>query len=96
MCHDHRKAPQSGTQQERGIQKVLCIDADAKTTAAGRTEFNAIDKFLDWNFNHRAKATFEWYRQHLQNFVSAHCGLEIENLRPHDIEQWSASPNIAI
>ena len=35
-------------------------------------------------------------RQHLQNFVSAHCGLEIENLRPHDIEQWSASPNIAI
>ncbi len=52
-----------------------------------------IDKFLDWNFNHRAKATFEWYREHLRKFASAHRGLEIGILRPHHIEEWSASPN---
>ena len=52
-----------------------------------------IDKFLDWNFNHRAKATFEWYREHLLKFASAHHNLEIENLRPHHVEEWSASPN---
>lgn len=51
-----------------------------------------VDKFLDWNFNHRATVSFEWYREHVQKFVSAHRGLEIENLRPNHIEQWSESP----
>lgn len=50
-----------------------------------------VDKFLDWNFNHRATVSFEWYREHVQKFVSAHRGLEIENLRPNHIEQCSVN-----
>ena len=49
-----------------------------------------IDKFLDWCQTHRAPRTYEWYRQHLQNFldVSGAGRLAVGQLKPFHVVEW--------
>lgn len=50
-----------------------------------------VDAFLDWTHRNRAVATYGWYRDHLQAFVSANRGLSLGDLRPHHVEAWAAT-----
>lgn len=49
-----------------------------------------IDLFLDWTEKHRASLTYDWYKKHLQSFVS-HLKpktLTVDKLKPHHIDAW--------
>ena len=54
------------------------------------------EAFLDWTHRHRAEATYEWYRERLQSFVSSHPALTIDELKPFHVEKWSAAPHRTI
>ncbi|MGL4511579.1 MAG: tyrosine-type recombinase/integrase, partial [Lacipirellulaceae bacterium] len=48
-----------------------------------------VDAFLEWTFRSRSAATYKWYRDHLQSFVSKHPRLDFAALRPHHVENWA-------
>lgn len=53
--------------------------------------FTAIaDAFLGWTLRNREEATFKWYRDHLQSFVTANPDISIQELKPYHVEQWAS------
>ena len=55
------------------------------------TSFVAIvDEFLDWVSRNRSKATYEWYRCRLQDFVDTYPDMHVEQLKPHHVEKWAS------
>jgi len=59
--------------------------------ADGPTVSEVLDKFLDWALKHKATRTFEWYRDHLQNFLN-HLGpepLPVAALKPFHVVEWA-------
>jgi len=50
-----------------------------------------IDLFLQWTAQHRAPRTYDWYKEHLQNFIDSlpDKRIKTENLRPFHIQQWA-------
>ncbi len=52
------------------------------------------DAFLDWCEKHRKHRTFEFYRDHLQAFVThlgEVCNRDADELRPFDVIRWADS-----
>ena len=52
-----------------------------------------VDAFLEWNYQNRAEATYGWYRERLQSFVSCHPKMTIEKLKPFHVENWATAPH---
>ena len=59
--------------------------------ADGHLVAEILDKFLDWCQKHRAGRTFDWYRDHIQNFLNhkPETGrLCVSALRPFHVVEW--------
>lgn len=52
-----------------------------------------VDAFLEWNFQNRSSATYGWYRERMQSFVSCHPKMTIEKLKPFHVENWATAPH---
>ena len=60
-------------------------------TADGPLVAEILDKFLDWCQKHRAGRTFDWYRDHIQDFLNRRpeAGrLPVSALRPFHVVEW--------
>ena len=59
------------------------------TFVPAETVLALIDAFLDWREKHRAEATYEWYRDRLQQFPRfiPH-ELHVTDLKPFHLQQW--------
>jgi integrase len=62
--------------------------------AAGPTVAEVFDKYLDWCQKHRQPRTFDWYRDHVQDFLDwkpeiAH--LPVSELKPFHVVEWADS-----
>jgi integrase len=60
-------------------------------TASGLSVPELLDKFLDWTQKHKAKRTYEWYRDHLQSFLD-HLGsrpIAAADLKPFHVVEWA-------
>ena len=55
-----------------------------------------IDAFLEWTYQNRTEATYDWYRRRLQSFISCHPEMTIEELRPLHVELWATAPHRTI
>ena len=61
------------------------------TRAAGLTVSELLDKFLDWTQKNKAARTYEWYRDHLQSFLT-HLGpkaIAAADLKPFHVVEWA-------
>ncbi len=47
-----------------------------------------VDTFLEWNLKHRAKRTFDWYKERCESFLRQFPDLTINQLKPFHIQQW--------
>ena len=47
------------------------------------------DAFLDWVHRNRAKGTYDWYLERLQEFVAQHADFPIDQLKPLHVEAWA-------
>lgn len=64
-----------------------------KRTTATRTSLILLaDEFLDWVDRNRAPATYRWYRDRLEGFLTLHADLSAEELRPYHVEKWANQP----
>lgn len=70
------------------MQKPRKREAVAETTLPA-----LVDAFLEWNFQNRAEATYGWYRERLQSFVSCYPEITIETLKPFHVENWATAPH---
>ena len=62
-----------------------------RSTAASPPLVEVIDRFLDFCQEHRAPATYEWYREKLQQFASEVAGpLTVDQLKPFHLDDWLA------
>ena len=62
------------------------------TSPDGPTVVAVFDKFLDWCQRHREKRTFEWYRDHIQDFLNrfpAICTQPVASLKPFHLIEWA-------
>jgi len=53
-----------------------------------------LDKYLDWCQKHRASRTFDWYRDHIQDFLNRKpeaARLAVAALRPFHVIEWADS-----
>jgi integrase len=53
-----------------------------------------LDKYLDWCQRHRAGRTFDWYRDHIQDFINCKpeaAKLPVSSLRPFHVIEWADS-----
>jgi integrase len=60
----------------------------------GMTVAQVFDKFLDWCQNHRAVRTFDWYRDHIQDFINRSpkvVHLPASQIRPYHVVEWADS-----
>lgn len=55
---------------------------------AGESVACVIDRFLDWAQKHRARGTYEWYRDRCQSFLRVHPRLTVTELRPFHVQEW--------
>lgn len=54
-----------------------------------------IDEFLDWVQRHRSPHSYEAYRYRLQRFIERYPNLRPTELRPHHVEKWADSYDVA-
>ncbi len=60
--------------------------------ACSLTVAELLDKYLDWCEKNRAPLTFEWYRDHLQDFLDhlgASAQMSAADLRPFHVVEWT-------
>ena len=71
--------------------------AGPAASPAGPTVAEVCDKFLDWCQRHRAARTYDFYRQHLQDFltVSEAGRLPARDLKPFHVVEWADSHGTA-
>ena len=58
----------------------------------GLTIAEVFDKYLDWCGKHREPRTFEWYRDHIQNFMDTlkePDKLPVPSLKPFHVIEWA-------
>ncbi|QDU82632.1 Tyrosine recombinase XerD [Polystyrenella longa] len=46
------------------------------------------DQFLEWTLHNRSEATFVYYRERLQAFLSMHPDLLVHQLKPFHVQRW--------
>jgi hypothetical protein len=54
-----------------------------------------IDEFLDWVHRHRSPHSYEAYRYRLQRFIERYPDIRPDELRPHHVEKWADSCELA-
>jgi integrase len=67
---------------------------DAPTSPDGFTVAEILDKFLDWCEKNREPRTFEWYRDHIQDFLDWNPALahfRVSELKPYHVAEWADS-----
>lgn len=72
-------------------QPVSTID---QSPADGPPVAEIFDKYLDWCQKHRAGRTFDWYRDHIQDFLNRKpeaARLPVTALRPFHVIEWADS-----
>jgi integrase len=59
--------------------------------ATGLTAAELFDKYLDWCAQHRKPRTYDWYKDHLQDFLAALPAprMSAAELRPFHVVEWS-------
>jgi len=67
-------------------------DEPAPPPSAGLAIGEIFDKYLAWSKNHQAERTYEWYHDHIQNFIN-HAGAElvskpVSELKPFNVVEW--------
>jgi hypothetical protein len=65
-----------------------------KMSPSGPTIAEVFKKFLDWTQKHRATRTYEWYRDHIQDFcnhLKTAAQMNAAELRPFHVVEWSDS-----
>lgn len=83
-----RKKKEAFEQFYAQMQKPKKREAAVETTLPA-----LVDAFLEWNYQNRAEATYGWYRERLQSFVSCHPKMTIEKLKPFHVENWATAPH---
>ncbi|MBP3958415.1 tyrosine-type recombinase/integrase [Gemmata sp. G18] len=80
---------------DRLFHELMAVkDLPAPTVPTGPTTVEIFDKFLDWCEKHREKRTFEWYRDHIQDFLNfspAVCRQPVADLKPFHVVEWADS-----
>jgi hypothetical protein len=71
-----------GPDKEEAERKVHELLAERPQLSADHLAV-ILDKYLPWVQGHRSAATFRWYTDFLQSFVSAYPKLRIRDLKPH-------------
>ena len=89
--------PQSAETEEAAWQQYHEVMAKrAKSTPTlpkteGITIIEVLDKYLAWCQKHRAPRTYEWYHDHIQNFIN-HAGDLVRHpaadLKPFHVVEW--------
>jgi integrase len=66
-------------------------------SAGGLSVSEVCDKFLDWCQKHRAPRTYEFYRDHLQDFLTVSKAglLPATDLKPYHVAEWADSHGTA-
>lgn len=75
---------------ERGRPKSAVPQADPDTLKA----VEVFEKYLDWCQKHRAGRTYDWYRDHIQDFINRKpeaARLPVSALRPFHVIEWADS-----
>lgn len=47
-----------------------------------------MDKFLDWTKANRAPATYDWYLDRCQGFLSFAGNITVDDLKPYHVQEW--------
>lgn len=78
---------------DRRFHELMAARPDAPLAApTGPTCVEVFDKFLDWCERHREKRTFEWYRDHIQDFVTRAAETALNpaaDLKPFHVVEWA-------
>ena len=74
-----------------GLMACKVTPPPAAPSAGGPTVADICDKFLDWCQRHRAARTYDFYRDHLQDFLTAsETGhLPATALKPFHVVEWA-------
>ena len=54
------------------------------------------DSYLEWCQKNRSHDTYEWYRYRLERFVQRYPDLRVDQLRPHHVQTWVDSYDLAV
>jgi integrase len=58
------------------------------TTRRGDLVLTVIESFLDWCQKNRAPATYNWYRDRLEQFARKYPTLTTSEIRPYHVQEW--------
>ncbi len=50
--------------------------------------FEVMDEFLEWNLNHRAKGTYQFYQDRLKRYAQDTTDMPCSELRPFHVQRW--------
>ena len=84
----HNLGPDKKDAMQRFYALMRCPKPVQKVAAASLP--GVVDAFLEWCSRNRSEATYRWYLDRLQDFVSRHPNLTFERLTPLLVEQWAA------
>ena len=81
---------------DREFHRLLSLPSAARAPKAsppsGLTVAELLDKYLDWCQKHRAQRTYDWYKEHLQNFLdslSSAAEFLVSDLKPYMVIEWA-------
>jgi integrase/recombinase XerC len=65
---------------------------EAPVSPGGMTVAELLDKYLDWCQKHRAPRTYDWYKEHLDDFASHlpnAAEMPFAELKPYHVVEWA-------
>lgn len=80
-----------GPDKELAFQRFYELMRETKSRPIASTESLAVtcDEFLAWTARHRAKRTYEWYRERLEWFLSTvPTDMTPSQLKPYHVQRW--------
>ena len=84
--------PQTIVQAFHAIMAATADQSVPKTSPGdGPVVVEILDKYLDWCQKHRAGRTYEWYHDHIQNFLDSlpdPAALTVAELKPYHVIEW--------
>jgi integrase len=95
--------PENATTEAAAWERYHLVMAERGTTqaapkmlpqASGPLVAEILDKYLDWCQKHRAGRTFDWYRDHIQDFINRKpeaARQPVTDLRPFHVIEWADS-----
>jgi len=54
------------------------------------------DEFLDWVSHNRAPATYQWYRERLQQLIRRHPKMTADEIKPYHVEKWAQERPVSV